>query len=201
MGTQAKTSVIKLSFIAVVGIIVTAAITAGLTYSAGRPQVTSLKTDKGQLQVSVLTLQNEVAELDETLGNYRQRVTDSLGDKLLITQTDLQELPKTIADARADGFVLIDRVDSKGKVTEAMCFNHDAVLHYAKLNPTMTGGVEWHGAPYLLLYNVDSEKLAGMVLESTSAQPSPPWEYHAGGHPGMGFPHASLHIWFTAPGV
>ena len=203
--------------IVAIAAVVLVSITGWAVYSPGQSELAALRTQNDELQGSLVSLQGETAELTSKLGAYhniathqekqaqnlRLKLTDSvdgsLGDKLLLTQNTFEELPKTIADAEAQGYTLIDSVDSDGNLKEAMCFGHDGARHYAKQGSQITAGVEWHGAPLLLIYNVKDEKLMGMVLESITPQPSPPWEYHAKGHPGMGFEHASLHFWFTDP--
>ena len=192
-------------------------ITAWAVYSPGQSELAALRSENVELQGSLVSLQGETAELGSKLGAYHNiaahqeqqaqslrlkltnSIDNSLGDKLLVTQNTFEELPKTIADAEAQGYSLIDSVDSDGNLKQAMCFGHEGARHYAKQGSQITAGVEWHGAPLLLIYNVKDEKLMGMVLESITPQPSPPWEYHATGHPGMGFEHASLHFWFTDP--
>jgi len=192
-------------------------ITAWAVYSPGQSELAALRSENVELQGSLVSLQGETAELGSKLGAYHNiaahqeqqaqslrlkltnSIDNSLGDKLLVTQNTFEELPKTIADAEAQGYSLIDSVDSDGNLKQAMCFGHEGARHYAKQGSKTTDGVQWHGAPLLLIYDVNSEKLKGMVLESTTPQPSPPWEYHAEGHPGMGFAHASLHFWFTEP--
>ena len=197
----------------VAAIIASAAVAAGLAYSARQPQLTSLRSDNDELHVAVLSLQDEVSDLSRSLDAYhkiaayqegvahslRLELNDSIGDRLVITEATYEVLPTTITEAQAQEYFLLDTVDSEGELIEAACFAHEDALHYAKMDARITDGVEWHGAPFLLIYNSSSEKLMGMVLESTSTQPDPPWEYHSHGHPGMDFSHSSLHIWFTEP--
>lgn len=201
----------------IVALIALTAVAVGLTYLAREPQFDSLRNDNDELIVAVASLQGEVLELSGSLGAYhkiaahQEKIADSIrveqkaflgdyfGDRLVITEGVHEVLPETIADAVTQGYSLVDKVDSEGKLTEAACFAHEGVRHYAKLNPKITNGKEWHGAPFLLAYNLSNEKLMGIVLESETAQPAGPWEYHAKGHPGMEFPHWSLHIWFTDP--
>ena len=197
----------------VVAIIALAGIGTGLANLAGQPELDSLRSDNDELRVNVLSLRDDVSDLGESLHAYQQiaanqeetahslrlELNDSIGDRLVITEATYEGLPTTIAEAQAQEYVLLDTVDSEGELIEAACFAHEDALHYAKMDARITDGVEWHGAPFLLIYNSSSEKLMGMVLESTSTQPDPPWEYHAHGHPGMDFSHSSLHIWFTEP--
>ena len=180
---------------------------------AKHAQVASLRSDNNELQAVVLSRQDEVSDLDRRLDTYHQiaahqegiasslrvKLNDSIGDRLVTTEAVYEELPKTIAIAETQGYSLLDKVSSEGEMIEAACFAHEGVLHYAKLEPRITDGVEWHGAPFLLIYNSSSKELMGMVLESTSPRPSPPWEHHGIGHPGMDFEHHSLHLWFTSP--
>ena len=63
MSTNARTNVVKLSFISVIGIIVTAAITAGITYSASRPEVTSL-IDIDSITKNVFPIQSENIDIE-----------------------------------------------------------------------------------------------------------------------------------------
>ena len=201
----------------IVAVIALTAVAVGLTYLAREPQLDSLRNDNDELNVAVASLQDEVLDLSESLGAYhkiaayQEEMADSIrvekaaflgdyfGNRLVITEGVHEVLPETIADAETQGYSLVDKVDSGGKLTEAACFAHEGVRHYAKLDPKITNGKEWHGAPFLLAYKLSSEKLMGIVLESETAQPAGPWEYHAKGHPGMEFPHWSLHIWFTDP--
>jgi hypothetical protein len=196
-----------------VAIIGSAGLAAGLAYSARQTPSDSLRSENDELHKDVLSLQNEVSDLGGRLGayhniaayqgelahSYRLELNDSIGDRLVITEGTYEVLPQTIAEAQAQGYSLLDAVDSAGELAEAACFAHEDALHYAKRDARISDGVEWHGAPFLLIYNSGHGKLMGMVLESTSLQPSPPWEYHAHGHPGMDFSHSSLHIWFTQP--
>ena len=197
----------------VVAIMALAGIGTGLANLAGQPELNSLRSDNDELRVNVLSLRDDVSDLGESLHAYQQiaanqeeiahslrlELNDSIGDRLVITEATYEVLPTTIAEAQAQEYFLLDTIDSEGALIEAACFAHEDARHYAKMNARITDGVEWHGAPFLLIYNSSSEKLMGMVLESTSAQPDPPWEYHAHGHPGMDFSHSSLHIWFTEP--
>lgn len=190
----------------VIAIIASAVIGSGLANMASQPELDSLRSDN-------LSLRGDISDLDESLRGYQQiaanqeeiaqslrlELNDSIGDRLVITEAIYEGLPTTIAEAQAQEYSLLDTVDSEGEMIEAACFAHEGARHYAKMNARTTDGVEWHGAPFLLIYNSSSEKLMGMVLESTSTQPDPPWEYHAHGHTGMDFPHSSLHIWFTEP--
>ena len=199
--------------ISVVAVIMSASVAAGLAYSASLPQLASLRSDNDELHATVLSLKDEVSDLGGRLGTYQEiaahqegladslrlELNDSIGDRLVITEATYEGLPTTIAEAQAQEYSLLDTVDSEGELIEAACFAHEDAHHYAKMDTRITDGVEWHGAPFLLIYNSSSEKLMGMVLESTSTQPDPPWEYHAHGHPGMDFSHSSLHIWFTEP--
>ena len=196
-----------------VAIIVAAGTSAGLTYSTRQAQVDSLRSDNHELRVDVASLQDEVADLPGKLSAYQKIAThqegivdslrlelnNSIGDRLVITEAVYEELPRTIAEAQAQGYSLLDTVGSGGELIEAACFAHEGARHYAKKDARITEGVEWHGAPFLLMFDEASGKLMGMVLESTSPQPGPPWETHDHGHPGMHFPHSSLHIWFTEP--
>ena len=197
----------------VVAIIASAVISTGLTNLARQPALDSLRSDNDELHVAVLSLQDEVSDLSRSLDAYhkiaayqegvahslRLELNDSIGNRLVITEATYERLPKTIDEAQDQGYSLLDTVNSEGELIEAACFAHEGVRHYAKRDPRITDGVEWHGAPFLLIYNISSEALMGMVLESTSLQPAPPWEYHAHGHPGMDFSHWSLHLWFTDP--
>jgi hypothetical protein len=197
----------------IVAIIASAVIGTGLANMTRQPELDSLRIDNDELRVSMLSLRDDISDLDESLRGYQQiaakqeeiaqslrlELNDSIGDRLVITEAIYEGLPTTIAGAQAQEYLLLDTVDSEGEMIEAACFAHEDALHYAKMDTRITDGVEWHGAPFLLIYNSNSEKLMGMVLESTSTQPDPPWEYHAHGHPGMDFPHSSLHIWFTDP--
>jgi len=197
----------------VVAIIASAVISTGLANLARQPALDALRSDNDELRVNVLSLRDDLSDLGESLRGYQQiaanqeeiaqslrlALNDSIGDRLVITEAIYEGLPTTIAEAQAQEYLLLDMVDSKGEMIEAACFAHEDARHYAKMDARITDGVEWHGAPFLLIYNSNSEKLMGMVLESTSTQPDPPWEYHAHGHPGMDFPHSSLHIWFTDP--
>ena len=199
--------------VSVVAVIVSASVAAGLAYSATLPQLASLRSDNDELHVAVLSLQDEVSDLSRSLDAYhtiaayqegvahslRLELNDSIGDRLVITEATYERLPKTLDEAQDQGYSLLDTVTSEGELIEAACFAHEGVRHYAKRDPRITDGVEWHGAPFLLIYNISSEALMGMVLESTSLQPAPPWEYHAHGHPAMDFSHWSLHLWFTDP--
>jgi hypothetical protein len=173
------------------------------------------------LESKNVELQDEIGTLGNTLESYQTIASkqldlaqglrheladsisksDSLGDKLVVSEGVYTQLPKTIPEAVADGWALLDSVDSKGELLEAACFAHEDVNHYYKGVSRITDGVDWHGAPLLLMYSTESEKLLGIVLESTSPQPAGLWETHAGGHPGMEFPHSSLHFWFTDPPV
>ena len=201
----------------IVVLIALVAVAVGLTYFAREPQLDSLRNDNYELNVAVSSLQDEVLNLNESLVAYhniaahQEEIADSiraekaeflgdyLGDRLVITEGVYQELPETISGAESQGYSLVDKVDSDGELIEAACFAHEGVRHYAKVAPKITDGKEWHGAPFLLAYSMSSEKLMGMVMESETAQPEGPWEYHANGHPGMEFPHWSLHLWFTDP--
>ena len=197
----------------IVAIIVSAGIGTGLANLARQPQLDSLRSDNDELRVHVLSLRDDVSDLGESLRAYQQiaayqeemshslrlELNDSIGDRLVITEATYERLPKTIDEAQDQGYSLLDTINSEGELIEAACFAHEGVRHYAKRDPRITDGVEWHGAPFLLIYNISSEALMGMVLESTSLQPAPPWEYHAHGHPGMDFSHWSLHLWFTDP--
>jgi hypothetical protein len=192
---------------------------AGVTYLIGQSQVTALQSDNDALQTSLVSKQQLNDTLQSSLVSNQQisafqegiatslraklveSVASSLGDRLVVTEAVYEELPKTIGAAEALGYILIDKVGSDGKMIEAACFDHEDTLHYAQPNPRVTQGSEWHGAPFLLLYSSSAKNLKGMVLESTTLQPSPPWEYHAGGHPGMNFAHSSLHLWFSDPPV
>ena len=197
----------------VVALIALVVVAAGLAYLARQPQMASLRSDNDELQVAVLSLHDDASNLGKSLDAYHQiaayqeemahslrlELNDSIGNRLVITEATYERLPKTIDEAQDQGYSLLDTVNSEGELIEAACFAHEDARHYAKMDARTTDGVEWHGAPFLLIYNSNSEKLMGMVLESTSAQPDPPWEYHAHGHPGMDFPHWSLHLWFTDP--
>ena len=197
----------------VVAIIASAGIGTGLANLARQPQLDSLRSDNGELRVNVLSLRDDVSDLGENLRAYQQiaanqeemahslrlELNDSIGDRLVITEATYEGLPRTEDAAKAQGYVMLDTLNSEGELLEAACFAHEGASHYAKLQPKVTSGAEWHGAPFLLIYNSSSEKLMGMVLESTSPQPEPPWETHVHGHPGMHFPHSSLHVWFTEP--
>jgi len=197
------------------GVIIVASVGtfAWLSYSTSQAQLTTLERDNAELQQAVLALQTTATAMDARLAAYHQvaayqeelahslrlGLNDSIGDRLVITEAAYEELPKTITEAQTQGYSLLDTVDSEGDLVEAACFAHEGTLHYGKRASRTTDGVEWHGAPFLLTYNTNSEKLLGMVLESTSPQVAPPWEYHAAGHPGMDFSHWSLHLWFTDP--
>ena len=199
--------------ISVVAVIMSASVAAGLAYSASLPQLASLRSDNDELHATVLSLKDEVSDLGGRLGTYQEiaahqegladsfrfKLNDSIGDRLVITEATYEGLPRTADQAQAQGYTMLDTVNSEGELIEAACFAHEGASHYAKLQPRVTSGAEWHGAPVLLTYDSSSEKLLGMVLESTSHQPAPPWEYHAQGHPGMEFAHSSMHIWFTEP--
>ena len=189
----------------------------GVTYLEEQSQMASLRGDNDELRASLLSQKVEVSDLGKRLGVYqniaahqeemahslrlelRDSIDDSIGDRLVVTEAIYEDLPKNIVEARAQGYVLLDTVDSEGELIEAACFAHESARHYAKQDSRITDGVKWHGAPLLLIYNSNSEKLIGMVLESTSHQTTPLWEYHAKGHPGMDFAHWSLHFWFTEP--
>ena len=189
----------------------------GVTYLEEQSQMASLRGDNDELRASLLSQKVEVSDLGRRLGAYqniaahqeemahslrlelRDSIDDSIGDRLVVTEATYEDLPKNIVEARAQGYVLLDTVDSEGELIEAACFAHESARHYAKQDSRITDGVKWHGAPLLLIYNSNSENLIGMVLESTSHQPTPPWEYHAKGHPSMDFAHWSLHFWFTEP--
>ena len=199
--------------VSVVAVIVSASVAAWLAYSATQPQSASLRSDNDELHAAVLSLKAEVSDLGGRLGTYQEiaahqegladslrlELNDSIGDRLVITEATYEELPRTVVQAQAQGYAMLDTVSSEGELIEAACFAHEGVSHYAMLQPRVTSGAEWHGAPFLLIYDSSNEKLMGMVLESTSHQPAPPWEYHAQGHPGMAFAHSSMHIWFTEP--
>ena len=199
--------------VSVVAVIVSASIAAGLAYSASLPQLASLRSDNDELHAAVLSLKDEVSDLGGRLGTYQEiaahqegladslrlELNDSIGDRLVITEATYEGLPRTVDQAQAQGYAILDTVNSEGELIEAACFAHEGVSHYAMLQPRVTSGAEWHGAPFLLIYDSSNEKLMGMVLESTSLQPAPPWEYHDQGHPGMEFAHSSMHIWFTEP--
>ncbi|MQF69548.1 hypothetical protein FIM12_04355 [SAR202 cluster bacterium AD-804-J14_MRT_500m] len=199
--------------VSVLAVIVSASVAAGLVYWASLPQLTSLRSDNDELHAAVLSLKTEVSDLGGRLGTYQEiavhqegladslrlELNDSIGDRLVITEAAYEGLPRTVNQAKAQGYALLDTVNSEGELIEAACFAHEGASHYAKLQPRVTNGTEWHGAPFLLIYDSGNEKLMGMVLESTSHQPAPPWEYHAKGHPGMEFAHSSMHIWFTKP--
>jgi len=176
-----------------IALIVTVIAAAGLAYAA--------RNDNDGLQAKVEAYQAIATHQEGLADSLRLELDNSIGDKLLITEATYSELPRTIAEAQAQGYSLLDRVDSEGELLEAACFAHEGTRHYAKIDTRITEGVEWHGAPFLLMYNNASGKLMGMVLESTSPQPGPPWETHAHGHSGMDFAHSSLHIWFTDPPV
>jgi len=178
----------------------------GVTYLEEQSQMASLLSQ--QVEVSDLgkrlgVYQNIAAHQEEMAHSLRlelrDSIDDSIGDRLVVTEAIYEDLPKNIVEARAQGYVLLDTVDSEGELIEAACFAHESARHYAKQDSRITDGVKWHGAPLLLIYNSNSEKLIGMVLESTSHQTTPLWEYHAKGHPGMDFAHWSLHFWFTEP--
>ena len=188
-----------------------------LSDSPTQSQLISLISDNDELKVTLLSLQNEVSDLSRTLESYQQiaahqeklaqslrmelrdSIDDSIGDRLVVTEATYEDLPKTIVEAQSLGYSLMDTIDSDGKLVEAACFAHEDARHYAIQDSKITDGVAWHGAPLLLIYNSNSEKLMGMVLESTSPQPTPLWEHHPKGHPGMDFPHWSLHFWFVEP--
>ena len=183
----------------VVAIITSASIAAGLAYSARQPQLASLHDNVSDLGKSLDAYHQIAGYQEEIAHSLRLKLKDSIGDRLVITEAIQEELPKTITEAEALGYSLLDKVTSEGKLIEAACFNHEDARHYGKRDPKITDKVEWHGAPFLLIYNSNSKKLMGMVLESTSPQPAPPWEFHAHGHPSMDFSHWSLHLWFTEP--
>ena len=182
--------------------------------SADQSEVTLLASKNVELQDKVSNLGNNLEsyqtiaakQLDLAQGLRHELAdsiskSDSLGDKLLVSEGVYTQLPKTILEAVAEGWALLDSVDSKGELLEAACFAHEGVNHYYKGVSRITDGVKWHGAPLLLMYSTESEKLMGMVLESTTPQPADLWETHATGHPGMEFAHSSLHFWFTDPPV
>jgi hypothetical protein len=197
----------------IASLIVLAVVVAGIAYFARQPQLNVLRSDNDGLNVAVISLEDKVSDVSKSLVAYhkiaakqesvadalRLELDDSLGNRLVMTEAIYQVLPKTISDAQDQGYSLIDKLDSEGNMIEAACFNHEGILHYAKRDTKITAGKEWHGAPFLLAYDQSSEKVMGIVLETISLQSSPPWEYHAHGHPGMDFPHWSLHIWFTDP--
>ena len=175
------------------------AIMASAGIGTGLANLASLRDDVSALGERLRSYQQIAAYQVELARSLRLGLNDAIGDRLVITEATYEGLPTTIAEAQAQEYSLLDTVDSEGELIEAACFAHEDARHYAKMDARITDGVEWHGAPFLLIYNSNSEKLMGMVLESTSTQPDPPWEYHAHGHPGMDFPHSSLHIWFTDP--
>ena len=197
----------------VVAIIASMAVAAGIAYSMRQPQLASLRSDNNELHVDVLSLQDKVSDLSKSLGAYhkiaayqeevahslRLELDKSIGDRLVMTEGIYAELPKTKVEAEAQGYSLLDTVTSEGKLIQAACFSHEGVRHYGQRNPKVTSGVEWHGAPFLLAYSSANGELMGIVLESTSPQSSPPWEYHPEGHPQMDFGHWSLHSWFVDP--
>ena len=199
--------------VSVAAVIVSASVAAGLAYSRSLPQLASLRSDNDELHATALSLKDEVSDLGGRLGTYQEiaahqegladslrlELNDSIGDRLVITEATYEGLPRTVDQAQAQGYAMLDTVNSEGELIEAACFAHEGASHYAKLQPRVTSGAEWHGAPFLLIYDSSNEKLMGMVLESTSHQPAPPWEHHAQGHPGMEFAHSSMHIWFTEP--
>jgi hypothetical protein len=196
-----------------VAVIIAASFAAGLAYLPRQPQSASLRSDHDELHGAVLSLNDEVSDLGGRLDTYQEiaahqegladslrlELNNSIGDRLVITEGTYEGLPKTVDQAQAHGYSLLDTVNSEGELIEAACFAHEGAIHYARLQPRVTSGAEWHGAPFLLIYDSSNEKLMGMVLESTSLQPAPPWEHHVQGHPGMEFAHSSLHIWFTDP--
>jgi hypothetical protein len=187
--------------VSLVAIIASAGIGTGLANLARQSQLDSLRSDNSDLGEGLRAYQQIAANQAEIANSLRLELNDSIGDRLVITEAAYAVLPTTIAEAQAQGYFLLDTVDTEGELIEAACFAHEDARHYAKMDARITDGVEWHGAPFLLVYNSNSEKLMGMVLESTSIQPDPPWEHHAHGHPGMDFAHSSLHIWFTEPPV
>ncbi|MBI2936346.1 MAG: hypothetical protein HYY31_06030 [Chloroflexi bacterium] len=175
-----------------------AAAAAAIAFFARQPEVASLRSEVAEAQKQAGEYKQNATYQEELAKSLRREINASIGDKLLLTEGTYAALPMTIKDAESQGYKLLDTVIG-GKVVEAACFGHEHALHYGRSNPTVTNGVTWHGAPVLLMYSSVNGKIMGVVLESTSPQLSPPWEYHEQGHPGMIFRHWSLHIWFTAP--
>lgn len=123
---------------------------------------------------------------------YQKRAEASLGDRVLLTEGLHTSLPMTLAEAEAQGYVLLD------SSSDAPCLADEEVLHYGQAAPRVTAGVPWHGALFLPIYGKGSGRLKGMVLESTTPQPAP-WKHHPLGHGDMLFEHWSMYIWFTDP--
>lgn len=187
----------RLRFFAMVAAVLV--VVAGVACSADDPD--SLRERVAALEEELVVSHRNAEQQQELAESFRQRLEASIGDRVVTTEGAYVELPETIVEAEAQGYALLDTLSEDGELLEAACFAHEGTLHYGKGDPRVTDGTTWHGAPFLLAYDRDSGKLIGMVLESTSEQPAPPWEYHTEGHPGMSFPHSSLHIWFTTPPV
>jgi hypothetical protein len=157
-----KTTVIVLAVSLLVGV----AVGYGLTASLYTPQLETLRSELSQAQAEVQGLETELEA--------------SLGNRLSVTQGVFEELPRTLEDAKAVGWVpLGECVPNMG-------------IHAAKV---VDGKPD---ASLLLLFNSKGE-LTGVELESLNAQQSPPWEHLEQGHPGMEFEHWTLHIYFKDP--
>jgi len=114
-----------------------------------------------------------------TFASLSEAPSESIGDRLLVTQGDFTSIPMTLDEAKEQGYVLLSPcVPMMG-------------LHAAKI-------VE--GKPQLpaLLFN-DKGELIGVDLESMAEQPYPPWEHLPQGHPTMEFEHWTLHMYFKDP--
>lgn len=166
---------------------------------ATQSRLAALEQEQAVAAQQLTESQKQLAISQDLMGFYQKRTEASLGDRLVLTEGVYSDLPKTISQAETQGYALLDTLDSKGKLLEAACFGHEGILHYGVVKPKVTAGSQWHGAPIILMYDAVSGGLHGLVLESTSPQPAPPWEHHTGGHPGMSFEHWSMHVWFTTP--
>jgi len=173
-----------------------------------RAELDQLKSREAALAAQVATLEGQRASYEEIAAaqnalahTLQQRVDSGLGDNLAVTEGVFTQLPKTMEEAKAQGYVLLDTMSPDGKkVEQAQCFSHGDALHFGKpLHSMTTEGSTWHGAPLLVIYSSTTGKIMGMVLESTSPQPDSLWEHHTKGHNGMPFEHWSLHFWFTDP--
>lgn len=199
--------------VAAVLLLAGAAIAVANAVLGAQGQAVSLTNELNESRGVLASLRTSVADAETRLKDYQQiaekqqelahslrlELDASIGDRLTVSEGIYTALPKTVEEAKAAGYVLQDKLTIEGRVLEAECFAHENALHFAQVDPKVTSGATWHGAPLLLIYSSVNSKLLGMVLESLDVQPSPPWEYHAEGHPGMPFQHSSLHIWFTEP--
>lgn len=194
-------------------LVVGAGAIAGSAALAAKQEAASLTSALEESRGALAALRTSAVDTERQLKIYQQIATNqqeeahslhtelaaSIGDRLTLSEGIYTALPKTVEEARTAGYTLLDALTTEGRVLEAECFAHENALHFAQVDPKVTSGATWHGAPFLLIYSSVNGKLLGMVLESTSPQPSPPWESHPEGHPGMPFPHSSLHVWFTTP--